>query len=284
MSDQGPAADDRDERFSRYIRARTQTTMGYGELLAEEIARRLPQDQKQAESFGAEFLSDLSDRSNELEKLQWRLVVFGSLPIILLFLSLVGVKWELSALGVQLSDLQAIKEIVLLISACISAYMTVIAYRAFVIEKTIAVIGARLFGPQVFTLYKLRLPRPLNADMSELMNIRSERYVPTGAYLLTQLAWMLSLLMSFMLFIVLSILPSVYVMLDIWQAPNWPYLSRAAVVICGLVYVLCLVSSISVQVLRFSFYDRDKQAALQAELERDPQAVVKDAMKDETSS
>jgi hypothetical protein len=252
----------------------------YNEVLSEHFSGIVPADQNWTGEFGKEFIGDLSLRRKELASFRWKLALYGSLPTFLLFMSIVGIKWEVHALGVSLTDLESIKEIIFIFGTCITSYLSLLEYRDFVLKCIIQGIGTKYLGAGAFGLYKFRLAAGSHHEFDLPLELAKSPYIAPRRVAVIFLTLGMSLALSFVLSVAVSLIPSIVVAYDIWMNPTWPPLvSRVAVSVCVVAFLLSIAFTYSLH-LRYRFLDVRKILKALEAIVNDREATLKKVMEE----
>jgi hypothetical protein len=267
-------------RHRRYWRKHSHSKLFHKDLLRADIAAHFQKDELLTNDVGKRLLSDFGERLRELSARQWKITLIGSIPIFLVFLSLKGVKWRASALGIELEDIQQIKELILLFSTLIGFYATVAAFKTYLLGEAIQAIGETMFGQEAFEIHKLALPMDDDAA-SYFLFPRKSVYSAGRPYLLAMLGWVLNTIIYLILLITLSIIPYAYVLHDIWTTSTWPYgLGKVAALVCLLTLSLGVLFLVAIRFLRHTFLDRNKVRELSERASRDIDSFAADVRRE----
>lgn len=95
----------------------------YSKFSSEQF-KNIIQNKKQTHNFDADFISNISQRRREFVRISMKLLMFNTVLVASLFLNIVADGTSLTVFGLNLIDINDIKEILLFISATLTFFIS----------------------------------------------------------------------------------------------------------------------------------------------------------------
>ncbi len=172
-------------------------------------------------------------RLDELCSLRMRVTVALTAVFILLFAAISGVAFEISLLGVKLSGVEKIKEIVLLLITGAGILAQVLDFQIDDLRAMRRVLLTRQIGEQAYLNIRATL-RHENVLFGHSFVLFNTSYDVMGWRQRAEWLNLVLVLVSFLIVVLASIWIGIIILLDIWRDPNIdPWLSASIVFVCG---------------------------------------------------